>query len=205
KSNDYLGMQQLKYRELHQNNKSNTIVDSVQNLKDNLSTKEGFVKSVKSYFKAFLVEDDTEPLKNKQGQYINVDGEVPPDGAKPIYVSKINTNLDGTRKRSIPVRGVTKIPIEEIDTNLLHNILTFNGTTEVYNILNKNHSSVQLLKTLINGDVELGIDPRKVGFVDKKGNPTYEKGLGKLFGKTNPYTHRMIETVINDVFYNDTV
>lgn len=205
KSNEYLGMQQLKYRELPQNNKSNTIVDSVQNLKDNLSTKEGFVNSVKSYFKAFLVEDDSEPLKNKQGQYINVDGEVLPDGAKPIYVSKINTNLDGTRKRSIPVRGVTKIPIDEIDTNLLRNILTFNGTTEVYNILNKNHSSVQLLKTLINGDVELGIDPRKVGFVDKKGNPTYEKGLGKLFGKTNPYTHRMIETVINDVFYNETV
>lgn len=205
KSNDKLGDQKLNFREIQQVPKATSKLDNVKNIAKNIGNPDFFVKGVSNFFEKLTIEQDSEPLKDINGNYTDVDGNILPTGAPPVYVSRVGMNVDGTKKRSVPIRFRNPIPLEELDKNLYRSLLVFNSQAEDYSILKQHQPTVQLLQTILLGDTKLKIDPRKAGVIDEKGNSTLQAGIKKIFTKNNPLVTEMVDRLINDTFYNEEI
>lgn len=112
---------------------------------------------------------------------------------------------DGSEVKHIPIKHINMLDVEDLDTDLLKSVLKFSQMANNYEGMAEIEPNVLVLKTILNGDFNLGIQGRQIAKTNSKGKQVFnaitKKVVPKL-AKEDMLNTRLTE-FIDDVFYGD--
>jgi hypothetical protein len=112
---------------------------------------------------------------------------------------------DGTEVKHIPIKYTKSLEREDLNTNLLDNVLKFTQMANNYEGMTEIEPNILVLKTVLNGDINLGIKGREITKTNAKGESiinSITKRIVPKMAKEDMLDARLNE-FINDVVYGD--
>lgn len=205
-SNYHFGEQELLYREIPQVSKFENIsnLKSIQRTAEDLKTKEGRERTYENWKEGWVMQNDQIPITNKEGKYVDTEGNELPEGSAPIMGTRKLTYVNGVPIKHIQANFIAPIAIEELETDLSNSILLFNNSSIIFNTYKSNESTLLNLMTLLNGDGALKIDARVMTAVNNQGYPLLDKAMNAVIDPTNRASDNM-RNMVNDTIYGESM
>lgn len=113
---------------------------------------------------------------------------------------------DGTEVKKIPINFTTMLENEDLVVDLLENVLKFSQMANNYESMTEIEPNILVLKTVLNGDFNLGIEGRKIAKTNTKGKAVINAITKKIVPKLaqEGMVNKRLNEFINDIVYGDT-
>ena len=112
---------------------------------------------------------------------------------------------DGSEVRKVPIDYLRKIDVSDLSINLLESVMKFSQVANNYVSMNEIEPNIILLKTILNGDVNLKIKGREVASTSSKGATIINKITERVVPKAakKDLLNKRLNEFIDDVVYGD--
>lgn len=112
---------------------------------------------------------------------------------------------DGTEVKKVPIQFTRMLNSEDLTVDLLEGVLKFSQMANNYESMTEIEPNILLLKTVLNGDFNLGIKGRDIAKTNSKGKGVINAITKKLVPKMakDDMLNKRLNEFINDIVYGD--
>jgi hypothetical protein len=112
---------------------------------------------------------------------------------------------DGTEVKHVPIGFTRMLQGNDLVLNLLHSTLKFSQMANNYDSMTEIEPNILILKTILNGDLNLGIKGREIAKTNSKGKQVINAITKKVVPKQSQENmlNARLNEFINDVVYGD--